>query len=70
MNVHLQALGRFYLIECQNKDGSYLMECDDLPRGKDNTQADALSLLTSFEDAIAVYEVCEGRFSYVAKEMA
>ncbi len=66
----MQPLGRFFLIEAQSKDGSYLMECDDLPRGKDNTLEDALYLLQSFDDAIAVYEVCEGRFTDVSREIA
>lgn len=46
------------------------MECDDLPRGKDFSEITALELLEQNEDAIAIYEVCEGKFSDISREMA
>ena len=70
MPNQLLPLGRFYLIECQSKTGPYLMECDDLPRGKNQTEDDALGLLVSFDDAIAVYEVFDGSFTDVSWQMA
>lgn len=70
MSAIMQQLGRFFLIECQSKTGSYLMECDDLPRGYDNSEETAIELLRSFDDVIAIYEVCEGKFSDVSKHIA
>jgi hypothetical protein len=70
-SVQMQPLGRFYLIESYSqKFGPYLAECDNLPRGKDWSEAEALDLLAQNEDAVAIYEVCEGRFSDVSWLMA
>lgn len=75
MTIHspiMQQLGRFYLIECQSKTGSYLMECDDLPCGKDKSEADAIALLEQYDDAVAIYEASEecGYFRNVSREIA
>lgn len=70
-SVHIQPLGRFYLIESYSqKFGPYLCECDNLPRGTDQSESDAITLLEQNDDAVAIYEVCEGRFTDVSWLMA
>lgn len=65
-SVFLQPLGRFYLVEVAGS----IMECDGLPRGSDLTEQDAIEALEQYEDAEAIYRVCDGKFEDVSAELA
>jgi hypothetical protein len=66
-SVFLAPLGRFYLVEV---DETTILEINNLPRGKDLSEQDAIELLEQNEDAVAIYEVCEGRFSDASANIA
>lgn len=73
MTIHspiMQQLGRFYLVRASFRYSTYLAECDNLPFGKDWSEAEGLALLDQTDDAEAIYEVCEGKFSDVSKHFA
>lgn len=72
MTTNLAPIGRFYLIECPHRDGSYMSESDHLPRGKDQTVKDGLAALRQHDEALAIFECIpnEGYMRDVSEDMA
>ena len=70
--VQMQPIGRFYLIQSCHKGTTYLMEADDLPFGKDQSDEECITLLSSFDDAEAVFAASEegNYFRNVSHEIA
>lgn len=68
----MQPLGRFYLIEVDHREGSFIAELDNLTRGKNLSPTDGLTELKQRDHAIAVYECipAEGYMRDVSEDMA
>jgi len=68
----LAQIGRTYFVQLPSKTTTYFAECDDLPFGKDRTEADAIALLEQNEDAEAIFEASEecDYFRNVSKQIA
>lgn len=68
----LAQIGRTYFVQLPSKTNTYFAECDDLPFGKDRTEADAIALLEQHEDAEAIFEASEecGYFRNVSRQIA
>lgn len=68
----IQPIGRFYMVEVQGREGSYMVESDNLPRGRNLSPKDGLAFLRQQDDALAVFEViiAEGYVRDVSEDMA
>lgn len=68
----LAQIGRTYLVQASFNGKTYFVECDDLPFGKDQSEADAIALLEQHEDAEAIFEASEecNYFRNVSRQIA